>query len=52
MISRIIGDGDIHVGTMSFGKMEGDDSDKNFAFMLQQDETDGPYYYQYWNGRA
>ena len=29
-----------HVGTMSFGKMEGDGYDKNIAYMLQ-DEADG-----------
>merc|ERR1712151_624406 len=40
----------IHVGTMSFGKMEGDASDKNIAFMLQEDEADGPYYPQPWEG--
>ena len=35
---------------MSFGKMEGDASDKNIAFMLQDDEADGPYYHQEWEG--
>merc|ERR1712066_10329 len=49
-ISRIIGSSGIHVGTMSFGKMEGDASDKNIAFMLQEDEADGPYYRQPWEG--
>merc|ERR1712137_437253 len=49
-ISRIIGASGIHVGTMSFGKMEGDASDKNIAFMLQEDEADGPYYHQTWEG--
>merc|ERR1719282_2237188 len=49
-ISRVIGASGIHVGTMSFGKMEGDSSDKNIAFMLQQDEADGPYYHQPWEG--
>merc|ERR1711920_892139 len=49
-ISRIIGASGIHVGTMSFGKMEGDASDKNIAYMLQQDEADGPYYHQEWQG--
>ena len=29
-------------GTMMFGKMEGDAS---IAFMLQDDEADGPYYH-------
>merc|ERR1719499_686596 len=49
-ISRIIGASGIHVGTMSFGKMEGDASDKNIAFMLQDDDADGPYYHQTWEG--
>merc|ERR1719437_221731 len=49
-ISRVIGASGIHVGTMSFGKMEGDASDKNIAYMLQQDEADGPYYHQTWEG--
>merc|ERR1712227_1147034 len=49
-ISRVIGASGIHVGTMSFGKMEGDASDKNIAFMLQDDVADGPYYTQQWEG--
>eukprot|EP00913_Durusdinium_trenchii_P020817 g19556.t1 len=28
--------GSIHVGTMSFGKMEGDASDKNIAYMMRR----------------
>ena len=38
-ISRIIGASGIHVGTMRFGKMEGDASDKCSAYMLQDDEA-------------
>merc|ERR1712190_52649 len=34
----------------SFGKMEGDASDKNIAHMLQQDSAAGPYYHQPWEG--
>ena len=34
---------------MSFGKMEGDASDKNIAYMLQ-DEAVGPFYRQEWQG--
>merc|ERR1711972_684551 len=49
-ISRVIGASGIHVGTMSFGKMEGDASDKGIAFMLQDDQADGPYYHQEWEG--
>merc|ERR1719460_841510 len=44
-MSRIQGASGIHVG-----KMEGDSSDKNIAFMLQDDEADGPYYHQEWQG--
>merc|ERR1719463_198816 len=49
-ISRVIGASGIHVGTMSFGKMEGDASDKNIGYMLQDDAADGPYYHQEWEG--
>merc|ERR1719399_1587291 len=49
-LSRVIGSSGIHVGTMSFGKMEGDASDKNIAHMLQDDVADGPYYQQEWQG--
>jgi hypothetical protein len=49
-ISRIIGDSGIHVGAMSFGKTEGDDSGKNITFMLQVDVADGPYHHQYLEG--
>ena len=49
-IPRVIGASSIHVGTMSFGKLEDDASDKNIAFMLQADETAGPYYHQEWQG--
>jgi ribulose-bisphosphate carboxylase large chain len=47
---RVIGASGIHVGTMSFGKVEGDASNQNIAFMLQKDEADGPYYHQEWQG--
>ena len=30
--------------------MEGDASDKNIGFMLQDDVADGPYYKQEWQG--
>ncbi|CAK0824873.1 unnamed protein product [Prorocentrum cordatum] len=49
-LSRVIGASGIHTGTMSFGKMEGDASDKNIGFMLQDDVADGPYYRQEWEG--
>jgi ribulose-bisphosphate carboxylase large chain len=49
-LSRVQGASGIHTGTMSFGKMEGDASDKNIAHMLQDDVADGPYYRQEWEG--
>ena len=36
--------------TISFGKIEGNASDKNIAFMLQDDEVDGPHYRQVLEG--
>merc|ERR1712170_65961 len=39
-ITRIIGASGVHVGTMSFGKMEGDSTDRNIAYMLQDDAAD------------
>ena len=47
-ISRVIGASGIHASTMSFGKMEGDASNKNTALMLQDDEADGTFYQQEW----
>merc|ERR1719463_252297 len=49
-LSRVQGASGIHTGTMSFGKMEGDASDKNIGYMLQDDAADGPYYRQEWEG--
>ena len=41
-VSQVIGASGIHVGTISFGKMEGDASDHGIAVMLQEEEADGP----------
>lgn len=49
-MSRLQGASGIHVGTMSFGKMEGEASDTNIAHMIQRDSADGPYYHQEWLG--
>ena len=49
-LSRVQGARAIHVGTMSFGKMEGAASDKGIAFVLQDDVAPGPYYQQEWEG--
>ncbi len=49
-MARIIGASGMHVGTMSYGKMEGEKKDKNLAFVLENDSTDGPFFHQEWNG--
>ncbi|NCN43256.1 MAG: ribulose 1,5-bisphosphate carboxylase [Piscirickettsiaceae bacterium CG_4_9_14_3_um_filter_43_564] len=49
-MSRLQGASGIHVGTMGYGKMEGDASDKVIAYMIERDECQGPIFYQKWNG--
>lgn len=49
-MSRLQGSSGIHTGTMGYGKMEGDKSDKMIAYMLEQDSAAGPYYHQEWYG--
>ena len=49
-MSRLQGASGIHTGTMSFGKMEGEKSDKQIAYMIEQDSADGPMYHQEWEG--
>ncbi|OHC75926.1 MAG: ribulose 1,5-bisphosphate carboxylase [Rhodospirillales bacterium RIFCSPLOWO2_12_FULL_58_28] len=49
-MSRLLGASGIHTGTMGFGKMEGDPSDKKIAYMLERDAADGPFYRQEWGG--
>ncbi|CCG09791.1 ribulose-bisphosphate carboxylase [Pararhodospirillum photometricum] len=49
-MARLQGASGIHTGTMGFGKMEGDPSDRAMAFMLEQDVAQGPYYKQAWDG--
>jgi ribulose-bisphosphate carboxylase large chain len=49
-MSRLQGASGIHTGTMSFGKMEGDKSDKNIAYMIEGDQAEGPIYPQNWLG--
>ena len=44
-ISRLQGASGIHVGTMGYGKMEGENSDKNIAYMIERDECQGPVYF-------
>lgn len=49
-LSRLQGASGIHVGTMGYGKMEGENSDKNICYMLERDEAQGPVYFQKWYG--
>ena len=49
-LSRLMGASGIHVGTMSYGKMEGETEDKNTAYMIERDQADGHFFHQEWNG--
>ncbi len=49
-MSRLQGASGIHVGTMGYGKMEGDNDDKIIAYMIERDECQGPVYNQKWYG--
>jgi len=49
-MARCQGASGIHVGTMSYGKMEGDKDDTNIAYMIERDSADGPYFHQEWAG--
>ena len=49
-MSRLQGASGIHVGTMGFGKMEGEKSDRLIAYMLERDTAEGPYFAQEWQG--
>ncbi len=49
-MSRLQGASGIHTGTMGFGKMEGDQADKDIAYMLERDQADGPFFRQEWHG--
>jgi len=49
-MARVQGSSGIHTGTMSFGKMEGETSDRQIAYMLERDSADGPYFHQDWQG--
>ena len=49
-MSRLQGASGIHVGTMGYGKMEGDTSDKIIAYMIERDSCQGPVYHQEWYG--
>lgn len=49
-ISRLQGASGIHVGTMGYGKMEGEKDDRAIAYIIERDEYQGPIYHQKWYG--
>ena len=49
-MSRLQGASGIHVGTMGYGKMEGEADDRNIAYMIERDSADGPFFHQEWHG--
>jgi len=49
-LSRMQGASGIHVGTMGYGKMEGEQDDRSIAYMIERDSADGPFYHQEWEG--
>lgn len=49
-MARMQGASGIHTGTMGFGKMEGENADKDMAYMITDDSADGPFYHQEWHG--
>ncbi len=51
-MSRLQGASGIHTGTMGFGKMEGEEADRQMAYMIEQDRAEGPFYRQDWLGMA
>ena len=51
-MARMQGASGIHVGTMGFGKMEGEAADRAIAYMITEDSAQGPYYHQEWHGMA
>jgi ribulose-bisphosphate carboxylase large chain len=49
-MARCQGASGIHVGTMGYGKMEGEMNDRGIAYMIEQDSATGPFYHQEWQG--
>jgi ribulose-bisphosphate carboxylase large chain len=49
-MARLQGASGIHTGTMGFGKMEGEPSEKMVAYMLENDVAEGSHYRQEWLG--
>ena len=49
-LNRLMGASGIHTGTMGFGRMEGDESERPIACMIAQNVAQGPYFEQGWHG--
>ncbi|MBI3149507.1 MAG: ribulose-bisphosphate carboxylase [Betaproteobacteria bacterium] len=49
-MARLQGASGIHVGTMGYGKMEGDRDDRASAYIIERDAYQGPIYHQEWYG--
>jgi ribulose-bisphosphate carboxylase large chain len=49
-MARLQGASGIHVGTMGYGKMEGEMEDTILAYMIERDACQGPVYFQEWYG--
>ncbi len=49
-MARLQGASGIHVGTMGFGKMEGEAGDRVIAHMITEDSADGAFFHQEWLG--
>lgn len=49
-MSRLQGASGIHVGTMGYGKMEGEKDDRDIAYIIERDSFQGPVYFQDWQG--
>ena len=49
-MSRLQGASGIHVGTMGYGKMEGEADDRAIAYIIERDEYEGIVYPQKWYG--
>ncbi|MDR9468410.1 ribulose-bisphosphate carboxylase, partial [Marinospirillum sp.] len=49
-MARLQGVSGIHVGTMGYGKMEGNKNDRDIAYIIERDSFQGPVYFQDWKG--
>jgi len=49
-MTRLQGASGMHVGTMGFGKMEGEADDRIVAHQITRDNAKGPFYQQEWLG--